>query len=58
MIPLHAFVLILILHTQVYKATKTQIVWLQLNEKKGKPDMINELILKTKAYLKEGPDSK
>ena len=31
-----------------------------VNEKKakGKPDKINELILKTKANLKEGPDNK
>ena len=31
---------------------------LQLNEKKvkGKPDKINELILKMKANLKEGPE--
>ena len=38
---------------------KKQRVWLQLNEKKskGKSDKVNELILKTKADLKEGPDN-
>ena len=32
------------------------IARLQLNEKKSKKDRQNELILKTKADLKEGPD--
>ena len=49
------------LHTQVYKVSKKQNVKLQLNEKKptvkGKPDKINELILKMKANLKEAPDN-
>ena len=45
---------------QLHKATKKQIVKLQLNEKKSKEklDKIIELILKTKADLKEGPDKK
>ena len=42
------------LYTQEYKTTKKQIVRLQLNEVKGKPDKNNELIMKTKANLKEG----
>ena len=29
----------------------------KLKEVKGKPDKINELILKTKAKLEEGPDN-
>ena len=33
-----------------------KIVRLQLNEKKSKKGRQNELILKTKGYLKEGPD--
>ena len=49
------------LHTQEYKATKKEIVRLQLNKKnlkeKGKPDMINELTMKTKADLKKGPNN-
>ena len=44
------------LHTQEYKATKKHIVRLQLKVK-GKPDKINDLILKTKADLKVGPDN-
>ena len=43
------------LHTQEYKTTKNQRVRLQLNEKvEGKPDKINELILKTKRNDIEG----
>ena len=46
------------LHTQEYKATKkeddeTLVKW---REVKGRPNKINELILKTKADLKEGRD--
>ena len=40
------------------KPQKKQIAKLQLNEEvKGKPDKMNELILKTKANLKEGPNN-
>ena len=37
---------------------RVQFYWLECKwkEVKGKPDKINELILKTKAYLKEEPD--
>ena len=47
------------MHTQEFKATKKQIVRLRLNEKKvkGKPDKINELILKTKVDLNKGADN-
>ena len=47
------------LHTQEHKATKKQVVRLQLNESnsKGKPDKINDSILKTKDDLKEGPEN-
>ena len=46
-------------HTHEYEAMKKQIVKLQLNEKKSneKPDNFDELTLKTKAGLKEGPDN-
>ena len=47
------------LHTQECKATKkadseTSAEWKKV---KRKPDNINELILKTKADLKEGPNN-
>ena len=45
------------LHTQEYKGRKKQIVRLQLNEKKSKESQKRLKILKTKAYLKEGPDN-
>ena len=45
--------------TQEYKATKKQTVKLKLNEKKSKESQtrLNELPLKTKTDLKEGPDN-
>ena len=44
--------------SQEYKTTNKQIVRSQVNERKDlkeKPDKINELMLKTKVDLKEGP---
>ena len=42
---------------QEYKATKKQQASTKWKQVERKPDKINELILKTKTDLKEGPDN-
>ena len=45
------------LHKSIKHETADREASVKWNEVKGKPDKINELILKMKAGLKEGPDN-
>ena len=45
------------MHTQEYRATNNRKASAKWKEVKGKPDKVNEMILKTKVDLKEGPDN-
>ena len=44
-------------HKSIKHETADREASVKWNEVKGKPDKINELILKMKAGLKEGPDN-